>query len=152
MIQVARLIKMKTYRNLYPQLCSFSNLKLAFEKASKKKSFAPSVKNFEKDLEYNLLKLKEELENLTYKPIHLTKFIIRDPKTRTIRKSHFRDRVVHHALINILNPIYEKIFIQDSYASRLNKGTLNAVKRFEYFMKKVSTNGKVVNGGGRNAI
>ena len=132
---------MKKYKNLYPKLCSYRNLRLAFEKAKKRKSFSPSIKNFEQNLEKNLLLLKEELETFTYHPIELVKFVIRDPKTRTIRKSNFRDRIIHHAIVNILNPIYEQIFIHDSYASRLNKGTLNAVKRFDFFKRKV--------GGGR---
>ena len=143
---------MKTYKNLYQQICSFSNLKLAFEKASRKKGFSIAVKNFEKVLDNKLLQLKNELESFEYKPKQLKKFIVRDPKTRVIRKSDFRDRIVHHALINILNPIYEKVFINDSYASRLNKGTLSAVIRFQKFMRKVSTNGNIVVGGGRTTI
>ena len=148
MIQVAKI--MKTYKNLYQKLCSYSNLNLAFEKASKGKYNKFYVIEFELDLEYELKNLKHELESLTYKPKQLKKFIIRDPKTRTIRKSNFRDRVIHHSLINVLSPIYEKIFISDSYASRVNKGTLNAVKRFEFFMKQVSRNGKLICGGGRS--
>ena len=140
-ISLSKLGFMKKYKNLYPKLCSYRNLRLAFEKAKKRKSFSPSIKNFEQNLEKNLLLLKEELETFTYHPIELVKFVIRDPKTRTIRKSNFRDRIIHHAIVNILNPIYEQIFIHDSYASRLNKGTLNAVKRFDFFKRKV--------GGGR---
>jgi len=65
-------------------------------------------------------------------------FIIRDPKTRKISKSDFRDRVVHHALVNILEPIFDKIFIYDSYANRKGKGTLEALKRFDQFKRKRS--------------
>ena len=140
-ISLSKLGSMKIYKNLYPKLCSYNNLKLAFEKAKKGKSFAPSVKNFEENLVNNLLLLKKDLETFTYKPIELVKFVIRDPKTRTIRKSNFRDRVVHHALVNILNPIYEQIFIYDSYASRINKGTLNAITRFDFFKRKICGGG-----------
>ncbi len=135
---------MKSYKNLYPKLCSYKNIEKAFKKARKNKSSMYYVKEFEKDLENNLLQLKRELESFTYKPLLLTKFVIRDPKTRVIRKSYFRDRVIYHIIVNILEPIYEKIFIFDSYANRLNKGTLAALKRFDKFKRKVSDNGKLV--------
>jgi len=135
---------MKTYKNLYPKLCSYKNLEKAFKKAKKRKSSKSYVKEFEENLNGNLLKLKRELETFTYKPKPLTKFTIRDPKTRVIRKSAFRDRIVHHAIVNILEPIYEKIFIYDNYANRIDKGTILALKRFDKFKKKVSQNGKLI--------
>ena len=67
-------------------------------------------------------------------------FILRDPKTRKISKSAFRDRIVHHALINIIGKIFEKSFIYDSCANQIGKGTLFAVKRFENFKRKVTNN------------
>lgn len=137
---------MKTHKNLYHKLCSIHNLLLAYEKARKGKSKKDPVIEFEKNLDDNLRKLQSELISLTYKPHPLKRFIVRDPKTRTIHSSAFRDRVVHHALINIIGPIFEKIFIHDSYASRLGKGTHPAVARFDYFKRKVSQNGKVVKG------
>ncbi len=136
---------MKTYNNLYAKLCSLENLELAFMKAKKRKTKSFYVKEFEKNLNDGLLKLKQELESFSYKPMPLKKFIIRDPKTRIIHASAFRDRVVYHALCNIIEPIYEKIFIFDSYASRIGKGTHNALMRFDEFKRKVSKNGKPVN-------
>ena len=88
----------------------------------------------------NLLELRNELIFHTYLPKPLKAFIVRDPKTRRISKSHFRDRVIHHALCNIVEPIFEKSFIYDSYANRINKGTHKAVERFDYFKRKVSKN------------
>ncbi|MEK6952207.1 MAG: reverse transcriptase domain-containing protein [Nanoarchaeota archaeon] len=141
---------MKTFKNLYPKLCSHNNLETAFYKASKGKSFKWYVKEFEDNLTDNLLQLKKELESFTYKPEPLKKFIIRDPKTRVIRKSNFRDRIVHHAIVNILEPIYEKIFIYDSYANRKNKGTLAAIKKFDQFKRKVSGRGALVTNAKNN--
>jgi retron-type reverse transcriptase len=135
---------MKTYKNLYKKVCSFDNLFLAFKKARRGKSKKNYVLNFELNLQKNLKCLQDDLINKTYYPSSLKKFIIRDPKTRTIHSSIFRDRIVHHAIINILNPIYEKIFIYDSFASRKNKGTQEAIKRFEFFVRKVSSNGKLI--------
>jgi RNA-directed DNA polymerase len=131
---------MESYNNLYPKLYAYNNLLKAFKKASKGKSFMPYVIEFRENLEDNLINLKDELETLTYKPTKLKKFIIRDPKTRVIRKSIFRDRIIHHAIVNILEPIYEKIFIEDNYANRKKKGSLAAINKFDYFKRKVSKN------------
>ena len=76
----------------------------------------------------------------TYKPKPLKTFILRDPKTRKISKSDFRDRIIHHALCNIIDPIFDKTFIYDNCASRKRKGTLFAIKRFENFQRKVTEN------------
>ena len=142
---------MKTYKNLYQKICSRENLMLAYEKARKGKSKKDSVIGFEKDLHNNLEKLRQELLSCAYKPRSLHRFIVRDPKTRTIHSSAFRDRVVHHALINIIGPIFEKRFIYDSYANQIGKGTHPAIKRFDIFKRKVSHNGQTVKtGGGAN--
>ena len=113
---------MKTHKNLYKELCSSDNIYLAYKKARKGKARKSSVIEFERDLENNLKKLMEELLNYTYKPSPLKRFIVRDPKTRIIHASAFRDRIVHHAIINILEPIFERVFIYDSSASNI---TLN---------------------------
>ncbi|MBW3018598.1 reverse transcriptase/maturase family protein [Candidatus Woesearchaeota archaeon] len=131
---------MKTYNNLYPNLISPENLENAYWKARKHKSKNPKVIEFEKHWRLHLAILHKELRTRTYKPKPLKKFILRDPKTRTICVSSFRDRIVHHALINILQPIFEPRFICDSYASRKLKGTLPAIKRFYQFLRKTTKN------------
>lgn len=85
-----------------------------------------------------------ELRTKTYKPKPLQTFILRDPKTRKICVSEFRDRIVHHALVNVLQPIFEPRFIYDSYASRVGKGTSLALKRFDIFLRRATKNGKCV--------
>lgn len=117
------------------------NLTIAWRKARKGKSKKFYVIEFEKDLERNLLKLHSELKSETYFPKELKTFIIRDPKTRVISKSDFRDRIIYHALCNIIEPIFEKTFIYDSCANRIGKGNLFAIGRFDKFMRKVSRNG-----------
>ena len=131
---------MKTHKNLYQKLCSYKNLDLAFTKAKKGRSNKKYVLEFEDNLDKELNKLKEELEYLTYSPKELKRFIIRDPKTRTIHSSVFRDRIVHHALINVIQPIFEGTFIYDSFANQINKGTHKALSRFDFFKRKVSKN------------
>ena len=135
---------MKTYKNLYPKIYSKKNLILAFKKARQDKTAKEYVIKFENNLEDEINKLQEELKSLTYKPTNLRRFIIRDPKTRTIHSSIFRDRIIHHAIVNVLEPIYEKIFIFDSYASRINKGVHKAVKRLGQFKLKVSKNHQLI--------
>ena len=131
---------MKTYENLYPEITSKENLHLAYKKARKRKTKKEYVQEFRKDLKKNLSLLRIELLLHSYKPKPLETFIIRDPKTRKINKSDFKDRIVHHALCNIIEPIFERIFIFDSYANRLGKGTLSALNRFDFFKRKVSKN------------
>ena len=132
---------MKSYNNLYEKIISIENLLFAELKARKGKTNKFYVIEFEKELLENIFKLHCELNYSYYLPKHLQSFIIRDPKTRKIHKSDFRDRIVHHAIVNILEPIFEKIFICDSYANRKNKGNLKAIGRFYHFIHKVSNNG-----------
>ena len=113
---------------------------MAYMKCRKRKTKKQYTQDFEKDLANNILKLQEELSQKTYKPRPLIDFTIRDPKTRKISKSDFRDRVVHHALCNIIEPIFDKMFIVDSYANRIGKGSLKAIERFEQFKRTVSKN------------
>ncbi len=131
---------MKTHKNLYYKIISLKNLILAHKKARKHKIKKDYVIKFEENLAYNLKILHDELKNLTYFPKHLETFILRDPKTRRISKADFRDRIVHHAICNIIEPIFEKIFIYYSCANRKNKGTLFALKKFEKFQRKVTSN------------
>ncbi len=129
------------------------NLTHAYEKAKRGKTRKESVIEFTKNLDINLRLLHEQLLNQTYKPRPLRKFIIRDPKTRTIHASSFRDRVVHHLLINILEPIFEPRFIYDCHASRKHKGTLRAIQRFDEFKRQVTRGGRLVdNSYSRNSI
>mgnify|MGYP001587656777 CR=1 FL=1 len=132
---------MKTYTKLYDKICSYDNIELAYRKARKRKSSRPDVQEFEQKLKENLQRLQQELINETYQPLPLKTFILRDPKTRKISKSDFRDRVVHHAICNLIEPIFEKRFIYDSYANRKGKGTSAAIKRFNVFKRKASSNG-----------
>jgi len=131
---------MKTYNNLYREIYSYENLYLAYRKARKGKSKKPYVKKFEENLDKNLIDLQFELMTRTYSPKPLDNFILKDPKTRKISRSDFRDRIIHHAIINVIGNIFEKRFIYDSCANQKGKGNLFSVKRFEIFRKKVSRN------------
>jgi retron-type reverse transcriptase len=126
--------------NLYPKIYSMRNLILAWQKARKSKTKKDYVIEFEKNLRDNLKALHYELKYFYYKPKSLITFILRDPKTRKISKSNFKDRVVHHALVRVIEPIFDRTFIYDSCANRKGRGNLFALKRFERFRRKVTKN------------
>lgn len=126
----------KTYRHLYPTVCSFENLYLAWRKARRGKRGQPEVAAFEVDLARNLFALQDELRDKTYTPGAYHSFYIHEPKRRLISAAPFRDRVAHHALCNVIEPIFERGFIFDSYANRAGKGTHRALDRCTRFMRR----------------
>jgi len=121
---------------LYPQICAFENLYRAYRKARKGKRGKASVSSFEYDQEAELLRLRDELLAETWQPGAYHSFYIHDPKKRLISAAPFRDRVVHHALCNLIEPIWERRFIADSYANRLGKGTHRAIIRASQFARR----------------
>jgi RNA-directed DNA polymerase len=120
---------------MYDQLCSWDNLYLAYRNASRGKRGQPCVAYFEYRLEDHLLQLQRELVERTYHPGAYNSFYIHDPKRRLISAAPFRDRVVHHALCNLMEPVFERSFIGDSYANRLGKGTHRALDRATQFSR-----------------
>jgi len=126
---------MKRVGNLWPQITNFSNLILAARKAQRCKRFKPNVADFNYHLETELIQLQTQLITQTYTPGDYTTFKLIDPKPRLISAAPYRDRVVHHALCNIIGPIFEKTFIPDSYANRKYLGTHKALKRFTQFAR-----------------
>jgi RNA-directed DNA polymerase len=105
---------LKTYRNLYAQVYAWENLELAYRYARKGKRAREPAATFEFDRERNLTELQQELRQKTYRPGPYHSFIIHEPKRRLISAAPFRDRVVHHALCNVIEPIFERRFIFDS--------------------------------------
>jgi len=94
------------------------------------------VAAFEHRLEDNLLALQDELRSFTYRPGPYESFYIHEPKRRLISAAPFRDRVVHHALCNRIEPLFERGFIFDSYANRVGKGTHRALDRAQEFARR----------------
>lgn len=127
---------MKTYRHLYPEITSFTNLYAAFRKARRGKRDRPEVAAFEFELEDNLFQLQEELQAQRYCPGEYRNFYVQERKRRLISAAPFRDRVVHHALVRVLEPIWERRFIHDTYACRVGKGTHRAVDRAQEFARR----------------
>jgi len=127
---------MKSYKNLYPQICAFDRLYFAWRKARRNKRYTPAAARFERTLDSQLLALHQELTQETYQPSGYVHFIVHEPKRRKISAAPFRDRVVHHALVGVLEPIYERKFIVDSYANRHGKGTHKALDRCTHYMRR----------------
>lgn len=118
-------------------MVSMENLLNAWDKFKKGKRNKIDVQIFERYLEDNLFQLHQDLIHKRYKHANYTSFYIRDPKVRHIHRAEVRDRVVHHAIFQCLNPIFEPTFISDSYSCRQEKGAHKAVKQFGVFARKV---------------
>lgn len=127
---------MKTYKNLYPKICDWETLEIAYRRARRGKRRSQPVADFEYAWESHLLRLQEELATKTYRPGAYCSFYIHEPKKRLISAAPFRDRVTHHALCLAIEPIFEARFIHDSYANRVGKGTHRALDRCTYFARR----------------
>ena len=93
---------------IYAQVYDWDNLWLAWRKAARGKRGLAAAANFEYHLEDNLVTLQEELAEKTYGPGLYASFYIHEPKRRLISAAPFRDRVVHHALCNVIEPAFER--------------------------------------------
>ena len=127
------LTRMETPSQLYSQISSFENIYLAYRQARLGKRKHESVAAFEFDQERELTRLRDELQAQMWTPGKYHSFYIHDPKKRLISAAPFRDRVAHHAFVNVIEPIWEKKFIFDSYANRVGKGTHVALDRAQHF-------------------
>ena len=132
---------MKIYKNLFEDIISPENLFSAWDAFKSDKRNKPDVVRFEWQLEENIFVLHRELGNKTYKHGPYAGFYITDPKQRHIHKASVRDRVLHHAVFSIINPIFEKTFIPRSFSCRIGYGTHKGVAALEAMAKKIERNG-----------
>ena len=126
---------MKRYGYLWPQVINFDNLLAAARQAQKGKRFRDNVLRFNYSLENELIQLHQELATQTYRPGQYKTFSVKEPKPRLISAAPYRDRVVHHALCNVIMPIFERTLIYDTYANRAGYGSHRALKRFTQFTR-----------------
>ncbi len=117
----------------FGEICGWSNLLSAWRQAAKGKRGKRAVAQFECQVADRLLCVQRELLDDSYRPGAYTNFHISEPKRRLISAAPFRDRVVHHALCNVIEPMFERHFIPDSYANRAGKGTHRAIQRLQQF-------------------
>ncbi len=123
-------------RQLWTEVYSFEALCRAARKAERRKRSRRSTGRFAFFRELELLRLHEELRDQRYRPGGYRTFFVHEPKRRLISAAPFRDRVAHHALTSVLEPIFEGSFVFDSYACRVGKGTHAAVRRCQEFAKR----------------
>ncbi len=124
---------MKRYGNLFYRISSFEALLKATQCAARGKKQKPGVAEFLRNIENEVIELEQELRSKTYSPRTYDIFMVRDPKERRICAAEFHDRVVHHSVCAVLEPIFEQAFIYDTYACRTSKGTHLAIKRAKAF-------------------
>lgn len=126
---------MKRISNLWDQVVSFDNLLLAYKKARKGKSSRKEVAWFDLELEKELLRIQGTLGKKRWQPGKYRSFTIYERKPRQISAAPFRDRVVHHALMNVVEPLLDKRFIFDTHACRQGHGVHLAVSRYQQWAK-----------------
>ena len=115
----------RKYDHLFDAIANFPALIAAARRAVKGKRGKPGAASFLANLETEILRLERELKNGTYRPGRYTVIHVRHPRPRMVSAAPFRDRVLHHALCAVVEPIFERGFIHDSYANRKGKGTHN---------------------------
>lgn len=120
----------------FRRIIDWDNLWLAWRKAARGKRGQAAPAFFDYQLADRLLEIQEALRTFQYHPGPYVHFHIHEPKLRKISAAPFRDRVVHHALCNIIEPAFERRFIADSYANRAGKGTHRAVDRLQQFARQ----------------
>jgi len=136
MAQTAEAKVVKTFNNLFPAICSLDNLYLAARKARRLKSRKIYVEDFELHRERSLGLLHNRLLEGGWRPSGYRQFTIHDPKKRLISAAPYSDRVVHHALCNVIEPLVERRFISDSFSCQTGKGTTAARERCRVFTNR----------------
>jgi RNA-directed DNA polymerase len=116
---------------------SFSNIYRAYLDCRKNKRNTINALRFEINAEENIIALERSLKNKSYRPSRSILFAAKKPKLREIFAADFKDRIVHHLLISHLEETWERVFIYDSYACRVNKGTHAATQRLQKFCRRM---------------
>lgn len=129
---------MQTLNNIYHKIYEFEELYDAHLNARKRKRYRDDVMIFTDNLEENLIELQNELIWDTYKVGSYRKFYVKEPKLRLVMALQYRDRIVQWAIYKQLNPFYDRLFIEDSYACRKEKGSHKAADRLQYWLRQVN--------------
>ena len=128
---------MKRHNNLYQQMTSPENIRAAWLDARRGKSSKSAVRRFERDLDANLERIRQSLINKTYKTSPYKTMIIKEPKERLIyRLPYDPDRIIHHVLMRVVEPIWQGMFISDSYACIKGRGIHEGSKRAMEYVRR----------------
>ncbi|HOZ46741.1 MAG TPA: reverse transcriptase/maturase family protein [Candidatus Hydrogenedentes bacterium] len=120
---------MKRIGHVFEQVTAFASLHDAAYRALRANRENSDALRFMHDLEPEILQLQRELESGIYRPGPYHTFTIWEPKERHIAAAPFRDRVVHHSVCAVLEPVFERRYVYDSYACRRDKGSHRAIAR-----------------------
>ncbi len=121
----------RRHDGLFDRIANFQALRAAAQRAVRGKRKKPGAASFFANLEGELLALERQLRDGKYRPGRYVAFEIVDPKKRIVSAAPFRDRVVHHALCAVAEPIFEAGFIDHSFANRIGKGSHRAIDAYE---------------------
>jgi RNA-directed DNA polymerase len=128
---------------MFNKIINLENLFLAWSEFKRSKTSKPDVAEFELKLEQNIIQLHHDLRKGVYQHSPYKGFYITDPKVRHVHKAVVRDRVLHHAIFNTLNPPFEKSFINNSFSCQIGKGSHKGVETVQKILRKVSRNNTV---------
>jgi len=131
---------MKFYRDLFGDIIASENLFAAWTTFKEDKRNKVDVAWFERHLEENIFALHRELKNRTYRHGPYEGFYIHDPKQRHIHKATVRDRILHHAVFSVVNPVFEETFVPTSFSCRVGLGTHKGVDAAEKMLRYVNLN------------
>lgn len=131
---------MKVFKNIFKKIIGLENLFASWEEFKKDKQNKKDVLAFEWNLEPNIINLYRDLNYHRYKHGVYTPFDLYDPKPRKVHKATVRDRILHHAVFRILNPIFEPTFISHSFSCQVGKGTHRGVNSLTDILIKISQN------------
>lgn len=122
---------------MHEQVYNLPNIELADRKARRHKSVRWGILKHDKRREKENLKLAETLRDLTYKTSNYSTFKIYEPKERLIfRLPYYPDRITHHAIMNIMEPIWVNIFIKHTYSCIKDRGIHDVAKDLKYVLQK----------------
>lgn len=126
----------RTHNNLFGQIIEFDNLFHAYREARRGKRYRAEVMRYAAHAEEHLINLQNHLIWGSWQPGRPRSFTVLEPKRRDIQAPPFTDRVLHHALAQVVGPLFERTFITDSFACRSGKGTQAAVNRAQHFLRR----------------
>lgn len=132
----------KTYGDLWTRITDIDNIYHAYLAARDKKREKPEVLAYDSHREENLITAHNELVWHMWKPRPFREFIVYEPKKRLIHAPQFSDRVIHHALVRVIEPLFERKMISNSFACRKGLGTHKAVSTAQKYARAVSRSGR----------
>ncbi|MDA1055623.1 MAG: reverse transcriptase/maturase family protein [Planctomycetota bacterium] len=129
---------MRRAANLFDQIADRDNLRIAFHKAARGRRGQAMVRQFAASLDRHIAAMSEAIRGGTFQVGRFQQFLIRDPKERVITAPCFDERVLHHAIMNVCEPVMDRWLIDDTFACRTGKGREAAIERAQHFTRNAT--------------